>query len=160
MSGRIEVVCIGTLSQGYLREGCERYRKMASAYADIRITELPEARLRQDNPEGIRRVVEQEGESLERLLKGRQGRTIALCVDAPQCDSMELADKFQESFKAGQSVLLVIGGSHGLSETLLQKMDERLSLSRLTFPHQLCRLILLEQTYRALSILAGGKYHK
>ncbi len=92
---------------------------------------------------------------------GRDDHVIALCVDAKQPASEELAGRIQELFVQGKSSLtFVIGGSLGLDSRVLDRANEHMSMSRMTFPHQLARVILLEQLYRAAKINAGERYHK
>lgn len=156
----IELVCIGGLKQKYLREGCAEYQKMISPYARIEITELPETRLTGSHPEDIARVVAGESAAIARHIQGRKGLVVALCVEGERYSSAGLAGLVAQTMLKESRIIFVMGGSHGFSRELSASADLRLSMSDLTFPHQLARLMLLEQLYRALNLNAGGKYHK
>ena len=158
----IEVLCVGKVNADYFAKACEEYRKRASGLAELRVTELPEETIHEKNagPAVIARALEKEGEAmLARLRKGT--RVVALCIEGKLLSSEELADWMQQSAVGGSGdFTFVIGSSHGLAPAVKQRAELRLSMSRMTFPHQLARVMLLEQLYRALSILQGGKYHK
>ena len=94
-----------------------------------------------------------------RLIRSRD-RVVALCVEGEQEDSLAFSRRMKRLYEAPEDTVLVVGGSLGLSEDVLKRADEKLSLSRLTFPHQLARVVLLEQMYRAFKILANERYHK
>ncbi len=137
----VKIVCVGTLREDYLRLAAREYEKRLQGYCKLATAELKdESRLAQSI----------EGKSYK----------IALCVEGKQASSEELADLLEKGTVSGQgSITLVIGGADGLPEHIKAMCDYRLSFSRMTFPHQLMRVILLEQLYRALNILGGGHYH-
>lgn len=160
----IEIICIGRLKENYLREACGEYTKRLSAWVKCRITELDEERL-PDNPSQsvIDSALEAEGNRiLKTLAKLPKGSDItALCIEGGQCGSQAFAELFTRAMNNGSSTAaFVIGGSYGLSPEVKAATGRRLSMSQMTFPHQLARVMLLEQIYRAQSILNGGKYHK
>lgn len=155
----IHLICIGKLKEAYLREAQAEYQKRLSGYCKFDLIELPEHRL-SENPSAaeIARGLENEGGDI--LAKCR-GYVTALCIEGKTLSSEELAKKLMELAVSGVSELtFVIGSSYGLSEQVKQKAGLRLSMSPMTFPHQLARVMLLEQLYRACSINANGKYHK
>ncbi len=158
----IEILCVGKVNAAYLAEGCAEYAKRAGGLANFRITELPEEPVREKNASQavIVKALEKEGAAiLAHLRKGT--KLVALCIEGRQLSSEELADWLAGSAVAGSGdFTFVIGSSHGLAPAVKQAAALRLSMSRMTFPHQLARLMLTEQLYRALSILQGGKYHK
>ncbi len=158
----IEILCVGKMNAAYLADGCAEYAKRAGGLANFRITELPEETLREKNASQtlIDRALEKEGQAmLARLRKGT--RVVAMCIEGKQLSSEELAAFFADSAVSGSGdITFVIGSSHGLAPAVKQRADLRLSMSRMTFPHQLARLMLAEQIYRSLSILQGSKYHK
>ncbi len=157
---RLTVIAVGGLKEKFFREAVAEYQKRLSAYAKLEIVEIAEARLRGEGETEITRVLEEEGERILQKISPRAYVT-ALCVEGRQMGSVELSNKLMEVTGSGRSELVfVIGGSHGLSEGVKRRADFRLSFSEMTFPHQLMRVILLEQLYRACNIAAGGKYHK
>ncbi len=158
----IEILCVGKVNAAYLADGCAEYAKRAGGLANFHITELPEETIREKNAGQalIDRALEKEGQAmLTRLRKGT--KVVALCIEGKQLSSEELAAWLSDSAVAGSGdFTFIIGSSHGLAPVVKQRADLRLSMSRMTFPHQLARLMLTEQLYRALSILQGSKYHK
>lgn len=156
----IEVVCIGKLGQRFYREGCDEYIKRLGAYAKVTVTELPESKPKGNGPAADALVIEEEGARILEYLAKRQGKLVALCVEGRQLESAELAQFLRDTAMTASSIVFVIGGSLGLSQAVKEKAQVQMSMSRMTLPHQLARLVLLEQIYRACSINAGAKYHK
>lgn len=159
---RIEILCVGKLNAAYCAEGCQEYLKRLGGLADVRVTQLPEEPLNEKNASEavVARALEKESAAM--LAKLRRGsRLVALCIEGRSLSSEELAAWLDAAALAGEGdVTFAIGSSHGLAPAVKQRAALCLSMSRMTFPHQLARLMLLEQIYRALSILQGGKYHK
>jgi 23S rRNA (pseudouridine1915-N3)-methyltransferase len=137
----VKIVCVGTLREQFLRDAVKEYEKRLQAYCKLTTVELKsDAQL----PSAV------EGKSYK----------IALCVEGKQISSEELSALIEKGTVTGQgNITLVIGGADGLPEAVKAMCDYRLSFSKMTFPHQLMRVILLEQLYRALNILGGGHYH-
>lgn len=156
----IEIVCVGKLGQRFYKEGCDEYIKRLGAYVKIAVTELPESKQQGTGPVAEQRVLEQEGAAILSHLAKRQGPVVALCIEGQEMDSGSLAQYLRASAMSASAVTFVIGGSLGLADTVKQAAQLQLSLSRMTMAHQLARLVLLEQVYRACSINAGAKYHK
>lgn len=158
---KIEVIAIGKLKEDYLRAACGEYSKRLGAFCSFSVTELKEYKL-PDNPSPaqIEKCIQEEGrEILSRVPRGCA--LITLCIEGQMLTSPQLAVQLEEIAAQGSShVVLIIGGSYGLSEEVKGKSRLRLSMSRMTFPHQLARVMLLEQLYRACTINAGTKYHK
>ena len=136
----VRLICVGRLGEKFWAQAVKEYEKRLGAYCKLEIIELPEQRLPQTPSEGeIAQALEKEAALIEgKLLPGAS--VIAMCVESKLC--------------------VLIGGSCGLSERVKQKAALRLSMSPMTFPHHLARVMVLEQIYRALNIAAGGKYHK
>ena len=156
----VNLICIGTLKEKYWREACEEYRKRLSAFCKISVLELPESRL-PDNPSGaeIAKALETEGENI--LAKVGNSAVIPLCIEGKQLSSPGLAELLNNLMVSGTSaVSFVIGGSYGLSGAVKQRGVRKLSMSEMTFPHQLARVMLLEQLYRSFKIDDGSSYHK
>ena len=156
----LDLITVGSIKEDYLRAGIEEYKKRISAYARIQITEIKESRVaNEDDPSAIARALEEEAEKILARL-APDAYKVALCVEGTQYDSPALAALLERGSAKNGKLALVIGSSHGLSETVKRACDLRLSVSKLTFPHQLMRLSLLEILYRCFSITAGKKYHK
>ena len=157
----ITILCVGKLKEKYWTEAVTEYSKRLSAYCSLRIVEIKEARLAENaGPAEEEAVKEAEGrELLKRIDKGDY--VITLEILGKELSSEQLAEKVAELGLAGHSSLvLVIGGSLGLSREVSARANMKLSFSRMTFPHQLMRVILLEQIYRAFKINRNEKYHK
>ena len=155
------LVCVGRLREKFYAAAAEEYLKRISRFGKIEVIELPDLPEPANASDADRgRVMEKEGESIMARLKPGD-RVIALCIDGPQLDSEAFAAHLAENeLRYGGRQVFVIGGSLGLSPAVRRRADEKLSFSKMTFPHQLARVILLEQLYRACKINAGEKYHK
>ncbi|MBR6708966.1 MAG: 23S rRNA (pseudouridine(1915)-N(3))-methyltransferase RlmH [Clostridia bacterium] len=156
----LKLITVGTLKESYLREAVAEYSKRISAYCRLEIVSLKEARLPDDPaPAQIAAALRDESERILAAIPPRATK-IALCVEGKQLDSPALAELFERAAAETGCICAIIGSSHGLDETVKAACPIRLSVSKLTFPHQLMQVILLEASYRALSIVHGGKYHK
>ncbi len=157
----VTVICEGRLKEKYLRDACDEYSKRLSAFCRLNIHELTPKRL-SDNPSRgeIENALIAEGkEILSKIPSG--AKVYAMCVEGRQMPSEKLAHELEKCAASGFSnAVFIIGGSFGLSDEVKNRADFRLSMSQMTFPHQLARIMLLEQIYRAFSIQNGGKYHK
>ncbi|WMJ83557.1 23S rRNA (pseudouridine(1915)-N(3))-methyltransferase RlmH [Oscillospiraceae bacterium LTW-04] len=156
----IRLITVGKLKEKYLSQGCAEYLKRLSAFARVQVIELDEVRLPERPSQAqIDAALALEGEKI--LDKARGSALIALCIEGELFSSEQLAAKLDALEVQGNSAIsLAIGSSFGLDDAVKKTAVVRLSFSRMTFPHQLIRLILCEQLYRACSISAGGKYHK
>jgi 23S rRNA (pseudouridine1915-N3)-methyltransferase len=157
----ITVLCVGKLRERFYQDAQAEYRKRLSALMPCAVAEVAdEPEPRQLTDAAIEKTLQTEGARL--LQKIPDGAyVVVLCIDAKQPASTELAGKLNDLFLSGKSeIVFVIGGSLGLHESVLRRAQERMSMSRMTFPHQLARIILLEQLYRAAKINAGQRYHK
>jgi 23S rRNA (pseudouridine1915-N3)-methyltransferase len=157
----ISIVAIGKLKEKYLKQGIDEYIKRLSAYAKVDIIELPDEKAPENlSDQDMKIVKDKEGERILSKISP-DAHVIALAIEGKMKSSEELADNMDRLATYGKSkVTFVIGGSLGLSDAVLKRADEKLSFSRMTFPHQLMRLILLEQVYRAFRINRGEPYHK
>ena len=158
---KMTILCTGKLKEKFYLDAVAEYVKRLSRFCKLEIIELPESRLPEDpSAAEIQRALAAEAAAIrERLPRG--GAVIALCIEGKPCSSVELSRRMQELAVSGKSQLtFLIGGSVGLSEDLKRQADWRLSMSPMTFPHHLARIMLLEQIYRACQIAAGTKYHK
>lgn len=157
----VTLLCVGKLKEAYWRDACSEYEKRLSAFCKFRLMEVAEERL-PDNPSAaqINATIEAEGKRiLDQIPK--DSAVIPLCIEGKELDSPALAARMQKLAVEGTShIVFVIGGSWGLSEMVKSRGTLRLSMSPMTFPHQLARVMVLEQIYRAFQISNGGKYHK
>ena len=156
----VKLITLGTLKEKYWRDAVAEYKKRLGAFCKLHIVELKEERIGDNPSEGeIRQALEKEAVRILEQISPR-AYPIALCVEGKQLSSEELADKLGEIAENSSEICLIIGSSHGLSDTVKNACRLRLSVSKLTFPHQLMRVLLLEAVYRGFNILKGTKYHK
>ncbi|MCR5826715.1 MAG: 23S rRNA (pseudouridine(1915)-N(3))-methyltransferase RlmH [Oscillospiraceae bacterium] len=157
----VNLLCVGKLKERFYADACAEYQKRLGRYCRLSLTELPEQRLG-DAPSDaeVAAALEREADAIfERLPRG--GAVIALCVEGRALSSAALAGAMADYATRGVSQLsFLIGGSFGMAERVKRAADLRLSMSAMTFPHHLARVMLLEQIYRAYQIQAGTKYHK
>lgn len=156
----IKIITVGTLKEAYWRDALAEYKKRLSAFCNVQEINLKESRL-SDRPSAgeISAALESEAQSMMPHLTPRAYK-IALCVEGKQFSSEQLAAKLESAMQSAGEMVLVIGSSHGLSERVKAACDLRLSVSALTFPHQMMRVMLMEILYRSMSILKGTQYHK
>ncbi|KAF0091210.1 MAG: hypothetical protein FD141_999 [Fusobacteria bacterium] len=146
-----KIISIGSLKEDYLKKGVAEYQKRISGYGKLELIELQESP--RDN-------VTDEGTSILKKLKDDEF-IIALAIDGRQLDSIELAKYLEDTFTyKNSSITFIIGGSNGLDNRVLERANFILSFSKVTFPHQLMKLILVEQIYRSLKIIKNEQYHK
>ncbi len=157
----IQIICIGKLKEKYWSEAAAEYMKRLSRYSSIEITELKEAKLPANaSARDEENVKIEEGHSILRAIKD-DAFVITLEILGKQLSSTELAGKIEELSLGGNSnIAFVIGGSLGLSEEVSKRSNFRLSFSKMTFPHQMMRVVLLEQIYRSFKIIKHETYHK
>ena len=158
---KISVLCVGKVKEKYLRYGIAEYSKRLGRYCKLDIIEVADEK----TPDGASEIVETQIKDLEgeRLLKQIRSDdyVIALAIDGKMLDSVEMSKQIESFGVRGIShIVFVIGGSLGLSDAVLKRADYKLSFSKMTFPHQLMRMILLEQIYRSYRIMKGEPYHK
>lgn len=157
----VSIVCVGRLRERFFADAAEEYLKRLKRIMPVNVVEIPdEPEPAQPSDKLNEAVMRREGEKILARI-GAQDYVIALCIEGRQCASPELAEKLQGLFTQGRSrITFVIGGSLGLHPDVVRRADERMSMSRMTFPHQLARVMLLEQLFRAAKINAGERYHK
>lgn len=149
----INLVCVGNLKEKFSRESAEEYIKRLGAFCKLSVVEVKEQNLL-ENPSLI---LEKEGEQIVKHLKGY----VILCdIDGEEVSSEKFAQKIQAISMENSTITFVVGGSYGVSKQVSTLANERLSFSKMTFPHNLFRIMLLEQIYRAFTILNGRTYHK
>lgn len=158
---KITIICVGKIKEKFYTEAVKEYSKRLSRYCSLNIIEVADEKTKEQASETeITLVKKKEGERILKALH-EDGYVIALAINGTQSDSIGLAEKIE---KLGLSVIshvyFIIGGSLGLSDEVLSRADEQLSFSKMTFPHQLMRVILLEQIYRSCRIIHHEPYHK
>lgn len=158
---KVTLICVGKLKEKYLSQGVEEYVKRLSRYCNLEIIELGDEKTPDNASEVMEEIIKKkEGERILKALK-EDSYCIALAIEGGMLSSEELAAKIDTLGVSGTShISFVIGGSLGLSEEVLKRADYKLSFSKMTFPHQLMRMILLEQIYRAYRINSNQPYHK
>ena len=157
----IKIICAGKMKEKYLTEAAEEYRKRLSRFAAVEIAEVADESIPEKASEAEEKAaIAREGERI--LSRIRPGdHVIALAIDGKSYSSEAFAEHVRKLQDRGcRSLAFVIGGSLGLSPAVYERADEKLSLSEMTFPHRIARILILEQTYRAYKILANETYHK
>ncbi len=143
----IKIICVGKLKEDYLKQGIEDYLKRINKYHKIDLIELPDSN------------IEEEGVKITKYLDNKD-YLIAMCIEGNIISSLELANKIDKTLITNSNITFIIGGSNGLSDFIKNRCHYKLSFSKMTFPHGLFRLILLEQIYRSFKILNNETYHK
>lgn len=158
---RVNIVCFGKLKETFWRDAVNEYAKRLSAYCKFTVTEINEEPISQKpSQKEIEQALDTEAAIAMKYISDRS-YVFALCVEGIQMTSHELSQKLADIGVKGEGdVVFLIGSSYGMSPKLKQRADCRISFSKMTFPHQLVRVILSEQIYRAYTIMHGTKYHK
>ena len=157
---KVTVIAPAGLKEKYLREAAGEYEKRLRAYCDLEIAEIKPVRLPEDpSDKEIAAALKKEAEEITRRIP-QNSRTVALCIEGKTLSSVGFAEEIRNCADAGKPIAFLIGSSYGLDEELKRRCDKRLSFSEMTFPHQLFRIMLLEQIYRAFRINTGAAYHK
>ena len=156
----ILIIGVGKLKEAWQRDACAEYMKRMKRFGPIEIKEIPDQPEPDKPSEALnQRVKDAEGKEILAQIKPTD-RVVALAINGKTYDSEGFAEKIAQWTGDGRRLVLVIGGSLGLSDEVLKRADEKLSFSKMTCPHQLMRVILLEQLYRAHKINANERYHK
>ena len=156
----VKLIALGNLKEAYLREAFAEYSKRLSGLCRFELIELKEYKLPDSPSDGeIETALSDEAKRILPLLPPRAYK-IALCVEGKQFSSEAFAEKIEKAAASHGEIIFVIGSSHGLSDKVKSVCDARLSISQMTFPHQLMRVIMAEAIYRAFNIIKGTKYHK
>lgn len=150
----IKIICVGKIKESYFRDAIEEYKKRLSKYTDIEIIEVPD--------EGLTDIKTSLKKESEKILKqiNQKDYIITMEIEGKELTSLELATKIDSIYNINSNITFIIGGSYGLSDEIKKLSSFKLSFSKLTFPHQLFRVILLEQIYRAFKINNNESYHK
>ncbi len=149
---KVKLICVGKLRDRWLKEGCAEYQKRLGRFCDLEIAEVPESRAKD-----MATMLKEEQEFIAPRIAGH---CAALAIEGERMDSRALSGFVSGIKSRGERLTLIIGGSHGLSDGVKQRADSLISMSDMTFPHTMARVMLLEQLYRAFMIDAGSDYHK
>ncbi len=158
---KVTIIAVGKLKEKYLRDACAEYLKRLGVYAKVNVVEVGEERC-SDNPSSteIENVKQKEGQRIIAKIP-KASFVVPMCIEGTQYSSEDFAKKIEATAVAGNGeITFIIGGSFGLSDEVKTLGKLKLSFGKLTLPHQLMRVVLLEQIYRAFSILNNSKYHK
>ena len=156
----VNIICVGKIKEDYFVKATAEFEKRLSRFCSFNVVCLPDRSIPDNaSPAEEQIVLKKEGEEILKKI-GKSDIVVAMCIEGKQLSSEDLSKKLSDISMTNGTVGFVIGGSWGLSPDVKNRADFKLSVSKMTFPHQLARLIALEQIYRALSINAGSKYHK
>ncbi|HEY9574690.1 MAG TPA: 23S rRNA (pseudouridine(1915)-N(3))-methyltransferase RlmH [Lachnospiraceae bacterium] len=158
---RIKILCVGKIKEKYLKDAIEEYAKRLQRYCKLEIIEVADEKTPDKAGYALEeKIKEIEGERLRKMIR-EDDYVISLAIDGKMSDSLEFAKSIEKLQVTGKSnICFVIGGSLGLEDSLIRNSHEKMSFSKMTFPHQLMRVILLEQIYRSFRIIANEPYHK
>ena len=159
---KINLITVGKLKEQYWRDAVAEYSKRLGAFCKLEIIELNESKL-PDEPSEKQKLaaLQSEAKAMEPYLSAKGAFNFAMCIEGKQMTSEKLSQKLDSCGANGYSTIsFIIGSSFGISEDIKTRADVRLSMSEMTFPHQLARVMLIEQIYRAFQISAHTKYHK
>jgi 23S rRNA (pseudouridine1915-N3)-methyltransferase len=155
---KIKVIVVGKTKEDWIKEGIRHYQRLLKKYVDLEIIEIKEEKITKSKDQMT--ILDSEGEKISRYLK-KDALWVALDVGGDKFTSEHFAKFFERNLNRGKNhFTFILGGALGVSEKILRVCPVKLSLSQMTFTHEISRIVILEQIYRAFSILAGTKYHK
>lgn len=154
---KINLICMGSLKEKYLKDAIEEYQKRISRFAQLKIIELKENVSTSNNDADILKALSKDAEEIKKHLKGY---VICLDINSQMMTSEEFSNKLEKISLSNSEISFIIGASHGIDKSIKQLSNEKISFSPMTFPHQLMRVIFLEQLYRAFTISNNIAYHK
>lgn len=150
---QIRLVCVGNLKEKFWQSAIEEYKKRLQKFCNLQIIELDEQNKYQD----VNKILSEEGKS---IIANLGGYNILLDIEGKAYSSEELANKIKQTLLSSSTITFIIGGSYGVSDEVKKSVQERISFGKITMPHNLARVVALEQIYRAFMINSGAKYHK
>ena len=157
----VQLIALGKLKEKYMKDFAAEYEKRLSGYCKLTVTELEPVKL-SDNPseQEIKNALNKEAQMIKAKIP-KNSYVFSMCIEGKQMSSQELSKKLEDIALTGKNnITFIIGSSFGLSDEIKQMSDYKFSMSKMTFPHKLARIMLIEQIYRAMSIINNGKYHK
>lgn len=157
----INIIAVGKIKENYLVDAINEYKKRLKKFCDMNIIEISEYKINIENNSYVEIAKQNEGEKILDILENKNGYNIAMAIDGKMFDSEEFSKNLNEiKLYRKKNINFIVGGSYGLSDEVIKKADIKISFSKMTFPHQLFRLLLLEQIYRAFKIEYNEPYHK
>ena len=157
---RITIIAVGRLKDKFYADASAEYLKRLKGFADVRVVEIPAASLPEDpSPSLIDNALRTEAEAIKKRIPS-SAAAVAMCVEGRSFTSEAFAGELSRFAASGREVVFIIGGSYGLADELKRAADIKMSMSEMTFPHRLARIMLLEQIYRGYMISGGRRYHK
>ncbi len=155
----ITVLCVGKIKEKYFTDAINEYKKRMSRFGKFEIIEIPDEKIPDRASEKeMSAIKDKEGKAI--LAKLKSGYVVAMCIEGTEVSSEQLADKISAVSMTSSNITFIIGGSLGLSDEVKNRSDVRMSFGRITLPHQLMRVVLCEQIYRAFKIINNESYHK
>ncbi len=155
---KVKIIAVGKIKEKYFIEAIAEYSKRLSRYVNLSIVEIKEENfVAEPNDSEKLEILKREGASIKKELSGY---VVAMCIEGKKLSSIDLANALDKIKNSSSEITFVIGGSYGIDESVKSLANLKLSISDMTFPHTLCRVIIVEQIYRAFSIINDGKYHK
>ena len=155
---KVNLIAVGKIKEKYFRYAVDEYKKRLSRFCEFTEIEVKEESfVNEPNESEKTKILEKEGEE---ILKKAKGRIIAMCIEGKKHSSLDLSRVISGQIESGGEITFVIGGSYGLSDAVKSVATKKISFSDMTFPHTLFRVMLIEQIYRAFTIIQGSNYHK
>ena len=155
---KVKIVAVGKIKEKYFIDAINEYAKRLSRYANFSIVEVKEENfVMEPNDSEKAEILRREGANIKKELSGY---IVAMCIEGKKLSSVDLANSLDKIKNSNSEITFIIGGSYGIDESVKKLANLKLSISDMTFPHTLCRVLLIEQIYRAFSIINDGKYHK
>lgn len=155
---KVKIVAVGKIKEKYFIDAINEYAKRLSRYANFSIVEVKEENfVIEPNDSEKAEILRREGANIKKELSGY---IVAMCIEGKKLSSVDLANTLDKIKNSNSEITFIIGGSYGIDESVKKLANLKLSISDMTFPHTLCRVLLVEQIYRAFSIINDGKYHK
>ena len=156
----VNIICVGKIKEDYFVKATAEFEKRLSRFCSFNVVCLPDRSIPDNaSPAEEQIVLRKEGEEILKKI-GKSDIVVAMCIEGKQLSSEEFSGVLEQEMNIGRGVTFIIGSSCGLADNIKRRADLKLSFSKMTFPHQLFRVMLLEQLYRAFKIISGGAYHK
>ncbi len=157
---KIRIVSVGKIKERFFKEAQDEYLKMLSRFADVEIVELQDEKVPEDPSAGeIEAVLRKEGERIKNAVKG-ETNYYCMAIEGMEYDSLAFAKFVENNRNSGKNIIFIIGGSYGISDEIKKGARGLISFSKLTFPHRIARILLLEQLFRSFKIMSNEIYHK
>ncbi len=158
---KIVLISVGRLKEDFFKKAEQEYLKRLNGYCEINVIEIPQTVLPQNPSDAqVMSALEQEAELIINKIP-KNSQVVTLCIEGKLLSSEQMAEMIEDNANVGSGVItFIIGGSFGLSERVKSKSKIRISMSKMTFPHRMARIMLLEQIYRGYTIISGSRYHK